>query len=167
MSLRIQRWVSHLRNAAYDDFIENPVCVEISPTPTFDRAAACPGHNMHPGIFISYRSDGIVGTDFFTHSTANTCIGERILLPDHRNGSMPLGRFRLMPSGNGHGTPFDTGFNGAESTGRHAAAAHRAPFLRIADFPRQVVEGYILRFYCFHRCTSMPGVIITISRSFG
>ena len=57
--------------------------------------------------------------------------------------------------------------DGLEGAACYTAPAKRTALGIIFYFPWQIIDGYILRSYCFHLCTSSSLSMTTISRSFG
>lgn len=114
-------------------------------------------------IFVANRLNRVVRTDFFT------CRNQRRHWPrnsfaelpglQYGVGSVPVG-VRLRRVIERRSIRASMALNVQAATQLCRTSYSGPAYL---DLPRQIIKRDILRSYCFHRCTSIPGVIITIS----
>ena len=166
MTGSIKRRVRHLRDTADHDAVERTLCIEVRTTTAFDRTVVLRKQRL-TRIRVAYRTDCIVRADLLAHATATAEVRQAVHLLDDWAGNMMMHRIRLRILRRRNGLCLYLNLDGLERTGRHTAAAHRTTFGMIFYFPGKVIESHILRFYCFHLCTSRSLSITTISRSFG
>ena len=162
----IERRVRHLRDAADDDRVERALCVEVRAAAALDWAMVLREQSLSR-VRVADRADCVIRADLLADTAAAAEIREARDLLDDGAHLMDLLRLRYRLFRHRQGLAAHCHLDGLEGAGCHAAAAHRAAFGVIFDYPGQIIDAHVLCLYCFHLCTSRSLSITTISRSFG
>ena len=162
----IERRVRHLRDAADDDRVERALCIEVRAAAALDGAVILREQGLSR-VRVAHRADRIIRAGLLADTAAAAEVREARDLLDDGAHLMDLLRLRYRLFRHRQGLAAHCHLDGLEGAGCHAAAAHRAAFGMIFDYPGQVIDAHVLSLYCFHLCTSRSLSITTISRSFG
>jgi len=146
VTLGIQCGVGHLADATHKDGIERARRVQVGAPAPFDGAVVTRQHRK-PCILVAHGFDGRVGADFFAHAATHAGVGNAGLLHDDRARGMLLRRVGKGLARKRDAAAHHAHFNGVESTGRHARAAHGAQIGAVFYLPAQVVNTYVLSSY--------------------